>query len=440
MREVPRQSRRSILGMLASAGLAVACRTAPRGHDEFSLDATGEQYVRLTLQLAQHQPSLVEAWLGPSAWRPEARRPVAAIRAEIAPLQHAIDAAATSEVPRDEDAATNGATSRLTYLQRQIAALDLAARRLSGESMTFFDEARGAFGGRAAALLADAKDSTERLAAGRAELDRRLPGRGPLHERYAAFRKAYAIAPERVAATLQGALEYCRARVRAELSLPDEESVQLEPARGLGLEGLATYEGHFRSRVRIDASGPIDLARAVWLVAHETYPGHHLQHVLCDSDLVIARGWSERALYPAFGSHLLVAEGAAEAGAALLLADSHFNHACRAIAHTAGTPVGIVEDLVAVQRAVADLDLTIAGVAQAYVDHTIDAAAAAEALTTDALVPDARPLLALIERQRTRVLSYPIGRRLVSTHLSKTPPDRRWPLLARIASTLVLPS
>ena len=51
------------------------------------------------------------------------------------------------------------------------------------------------------------------------------------------------------------------------------------------------------------------------LACHEGYPGHHVQFMLIDDELAGRRGWREFELTPAFGRHLLVTEGAAEAGA-----------------------------------------------------------------------------------------------------------------------------
>jgi hypothetical protein len=434
MRELPRQSRRSALAALAWAALGVTCGPPANAPDDLSVDVIAERYVRLTLQLAQHQPSLLESWLGPSSWRPGPRRPVVALHSEIARL-----AAEVESVRRD----VNASSDRVQYLRRQVASLLLAARRLSGESMTFREEARAAFGEDAAALLPDpqvnvALSAEERRA--RADLEDRLPGRGPLQPRYVAFRTQQAIAPARLDATLHAALSLCRSQVRSHVPLPDDEQVQIEAANGIGFEAIASYHTRFRTQVRIDTSGPIDIARVVWLMAHESYPGHHMQHVLADRDLVQAHGAVERALYPAFGWHLLAAEGAAEAGAALLLDGDGFRAACRDLASAAGTPRSAIDDLVSVQRSVSSLDAAIARVAAAYLDHTVNREAAVEQLTAEALVPDAKQLLALIERQRTRVLAYPIGRRLVSGHVVAAPAERRWDRLAQIARTLVLPA
>ena len=432
MRELPRQSRRSAIATLAGAVLGVTCRPTVRAPDNLSLDVIAERYVRLTLQLAQHQPSLVESWLGSSAWRPGARRPVVELLAEISRL-----AAEFDEVNRK----VNTLPARVQYLRRQVASLLLAARRLSGESMTFRQEARATFGEDAAALLPDPEADTARSSdelRARTNLEQRLPGRGPLQRRYVAFRARHAIAPARLDATLQAALGLCRAQTLSHVPLPDNEQVHLEAVAGLGLEGFASYETRFRSHLQINTSGPIDIARVAWLMAHESYPGHHMQHVLADRDLVQEQGWAERALSPGFGWHLLAAEGAAEAGAALLLDGDAFAAVCRELAPAAGTPPSAIADLVAVHRAVASLDRVIARVAESYSDHTVNRETAVEQLTEEALVPDATQLLAVIERQRTRVLAYPIGRRLVAAHVVAAPADRRWDRLAQIGRTLVL--
>jgi hypothetical protein len=423
---IPRPiSRRRAVATLTAAGLGVACRgisTAPQS--TASIDRLAERYVRLTLELAQHQPSLVEQWLGPDDWRPGARRPVAQIRSEIEALQAAI----AGETAADAD--------RVTYLRGQLAGLAVAARRLSGENMAFVDEASGSLGSGAAAMVSHAGEAGgENVARALADLERRLPGDGPLHERYKAYRVRHAIPTARFAQLVPAAVERCRARVRAHVELPAAEHVLLDSAADAGVEGRAQYDGEFRSRVWI-AAGAIDLARLIWLVAHECYPGHHLQHVLADRDLVNANGWSERRLFPSFGGHLLCAEGAADAGADLLLEGGHFEEICAGVASLARVRTDDIADLVAVHRAVISLDLGIATVARMYLDGTLGREAAATRLHENALVLDPGPLLQVIERQRTRVLVYPLGRRLVKARLDAAGGASRWTRLAAIATTL----
>jgi hypothetical protein len=424
-------SRRSAIASFAAAALAAACRRTPANADRGALDSVAERYVRGALALAQHQPSLIEAWWGAEAWRPGPRRPVSQVRADID--------AATEAFASMALAAREGERGR--YLHRQLAALSVAARRLSGETMRFGDEARAALGDEVAALLArvptaGGSDAPEMQSA-RNALGQYLPGKGALHSRYAAFRRHAALPRERVLGAAQAALDVCRAHMPRSLVLPASEAVTIEATANLGLEARALYESNYRTGVVIDTAGSLDLARVVWLVAHECYPGHHVQFVLGDRDVMRARQWQERALFPAFGAHLLCAEGAADAAAWLLLEGNVYEQVGREVARRARLPVGDIGASVAIHRLVAELDLTIAAIARSFLDGELRTDAAAELLSTRALVTDAHQLLRVIERQRTRILAYPLGRRLVVARLAGTW-EQRFSRLAHIATTMSL--
>ena len=160
--------------------------------------------------------------------------------------------------------------------------------------------------------------------------------------------------------------------------------------------------------------GGSDAAHLLQLAAHEGTPGHHAQHVLATAQLVEARGWTERALTPAFGPHRLLAEGAAEAGAELLLPLEVRERVCAEVMMpAAGLPPALAPQLVRVERLVAALDLEVAQVAAAYLDTSLSMEAATVRLRDEALVLDPPGMLAFIEKQRSRVLAYPLGRRLV---------------------------
>jgi hypothetical protein len=347
---------------------------------------------------------------------------VAAIRRDIVEAHVAIG----------DLAPERGAEARLRYLQAQFAALAIAARRLAGETMPFLAEASAALGLELTDMTANEAD----IAAAREILERTLPDRGPLGDRYMKFRGMRAVAPDRVLPAFRAAVGACQARVSRHVTLPASESIEIETAHTVDLEASATYAGSFRTRVTLETAGPIDLAHLVWLAAHETYPGHHTQHVLADRDCVQGRGWRERELFPNFGRHHLHTEGAAEAGAELLLDGDAFVDICRELAPVAGVSPQVADE-VAVYRAHLVLDGLVPSIARAYLDGELAHDAAIEQLGAAALVPHPAGLLAAIERRRTRLLSYPVGRRLVSSDLMATTPDRRWPRLARWATTLV---
>ena len=106
-----------VCGLIA---VAVACSGAPP-----SLDRIGEGYVRAALQLAQHDPDLVEAFRGSDSLIPGPRVPVASIAADSARCGSGIDQHAN-------DIGSGIEKARIDYLDSQLRALDFAAGRLLG--------------------------------------------------------------------------------------------------------------------------------------------------------------------------------------------------------------------------------------------------------------------------------------------------------------------
>jgi hypothetical protein len=417
-------TRRQLLTALAGAAWFLpGCRGMSPPPPPITSAGAGEAYVRLALSLARHQPSLVDMWLGPAAWGDGAREPVAAIQAQLADLR----AAMARMAPPADDAER----ARRRYLAGQVRALDVAAGRLSGASASFADEAAEALGTRPAPRDAAALDRV------RQELSERLPGRGSLAERHAAFRHRHAVPADRVEAVFAAALAWCREATAALLPLPAGERIALIPSDERGWAAFSRPHDPRTSDVWVSRHGGSDVAHLLQLAAHEGTPGHHAQHVLATARLVEARGWSERALSPAFGPHRLLAEGAAEAGAELLLPHDVRTRVCaKRLLPAAGQPASSAAPIVAIERLVAALDLEVAHIAADYLDAPLGTEAATTRLRDEALVLDPDGMLAFIERQRSRVLAYPVGRRLVGAALEATPAAERWTRFAGVTTLL----
>jgi len=92
-----------------------------------------------------------------------------------------------------------------------------------------------------------------------------------------------------------------------------------------------------------------------------------------------------------------------------------------------------------VHRAVTALDGLIPEIAQQYLDGDIGSEAAADRLDEQALVANGSSFLGAIERQRTRLLGYPVGRRLVTGQLAEVAADNRWARFVEISTTLCVP-
>jgi hypothetical protein len=369
----------------------------PEGR-EGGLSALAESYVRIALALAQHDPELVDGWRGPEDWKPGPRQPAAPLLAQIEALQGDL-----AKQRPDADS-----QHRVAYLTAQANALHVAATRLLGRSETFNDEARAALG------ISRTPIDSPAVEHARASLDRELPGKGPLAGRYAAFKRRLAIPPARVEGVMRAALDVCRTATLRQLSLPPDEAVDLVLVTGSPWDGYARYEGAHRTRVEINRGAALDVTRALRLACHEGYPGHHLQHLWIDDELVRKRRWREFQLAPAFGRHLLVIEGAAEAGVDVLFPDDSRAAIYRdTLLPAAGLPPTEAARIVRIESLVGSLEPVIGDVVAAYLDNSLTEAAALERLRTDALMLNPQAMLAFAERRRTRVLVYPEGRTLV---------------------------
>src|SRR6266480_4238308 len=163
-------------GLLASSGNVYA---------PDPLSPVAERYVHLVLALGQHDPDYVDAFYGPAEWKTQAekeKKSLDAIGAEAAELS-----ATLVKIP---DAGTSGDEMlrlRQEYLQKQVAALAARVRMLKGEKLKFDDESRALYGAVAPTFPDSHFDQII------AQLEKKLPGTGPLWELYETWRKPFVI-------------------------------------------------------------------------------------------------------------------------------------------------------------------------------------------------------------------------------------------------------
>jgi hypothetical protein len=373
----------------------VACSSAPP-----SLDTIAEEYVRVALQLAQHDPDLVEAWRGGESLMPGPRVPVAGIAGDVKKLLRGIDQHAN-------DAGSASEKARIDYLDSQLRGLDFAAQRLLGRSTTVDEQARDEF------AVAFSQPDDVAVKSTLEEIDRLLPGDGKLIERVTAFRKSLAIPDDRKQAVMQIAIDACRAAVAPIIDLPKDEGVTVRFHKNMPWDAFAKYNGGFRTTIEINDDGAIDVSRALRIACHEGYGGHHAQHLMIDR-VFGERHWPELQLTPAFGRHLLFMEGAAEVGADLALTTAQRKTLYRdRLFPAASLDPKAIDTLVRIEDLLPSLLPVVTEVGRQYLDSKITQEQAIDRLSNDALISKPSATLAFIERRRARALVYGEGRRVI---------------------------
>jgi hypothetical protein len=400
------------------------------------MSGIAERYAHLVLSLGQHDPDYVDAFYGPAEWKTQAekeKKSLDAIGAEAAELS-----ATLAKTPNAGDELLR---LRLEYLQKQISALAARVRMLKGEKLKFDDESRALYD----AVAPTFPDSHfEEIIA---QLEKKIPGTGPLWERYEMWRKPFVIPKAKLDTVFQLAIKECRARTLAHVALPPNESFAVEYVTNKPWGGYNWYKGNFHSVIQVNTDLPIFIDRAVDLAAHEGYPGHHVYNSLLEKNLVRDRGWMEFSVYPLFSPQSLVAEGTANFGreVAFPTKTERMKFEKEVLFPAAGIDSKRADEYYAVQDLMKQLDYAVNEAARRLINGEIDESAAAQWLQKYAVMEPARAQqrVKFIQRYRSYVINYNLGEDMVRRYIEKrsgNDPDKRWSEFAKLLSSPRLPS
>lgn len=422
---------------LALALLVAACaapssegtRTGPRRD---TLDAIARDYVGLILEIGEHEDGYVDAYYGPPEWREEAKanlRTLPQLAEEATGLTARLNAISTD----GQDAAI---VQRRKYLLAHVSAAGARVRMLSGERMSFADEAEALFGIRPDLRPLSSFDPVL------AQIDALVPGEGSLTDRVTEFRSHYVIPRDRLQPVMDAAIAECRRRTLAHISLPSNESFTLAFVGDKPWSGYNYYQGNSASKIEINADFPIYTERAIDLGCHEGYPGHHVYNALLERTFVRERGWMEMSVYPLFSPMSFVAEGSANYGIDLAFpGDEGTRFEREVLFPLAGLDPATAERkarLGALTRQLARAEYTIA---DAYLAGRINREIAIEQLMKYSLADRAKATqrLRFIDTYRSYIINYGLGRDVVQAWVERRGGDH-WDGMETLLSSQILPT
>jgi hypothetical protein len=401
------------------------------------MNGIAERYVKLVLAVGQHDSDYVDAYYGPPEWKTSsdaAKAPLEELAARAKGLQAEVGALPAQGSELEE--------LRVRYLERQLSAVAARIRMLQGERLSFDDESRALYDAVAPTFP---ESHFQKILD---QLDAEIPGRGPLLERFEAFRRTFVIPAERHDAVFKAAIEGCRSRTLAHIPLPKTETFTLDYVKGKSWSGYNWYQGQFKSLIQMNTDLPIYIDRALDLACHEGYPGHHVYNVLLEKNLVQDRGWVEFSVYPLFSPQSLIAEGTANYGIEVAFPGaSRVAFEKSTLFPAAGLDQSRADDYYRVQALVDKLSYAGNEAARRYLNKEIDAKAAAAWLERYALMPRDRAAqrVRFFDQYRSYVINYNLGKDLVREYVESRPgvandEARRWDEFAKLLSSPRLPS
>jgi hypothetical protein len=401
-----------------------------------SVNKIAEAYVKLVLAMGQHDPDYVDAYYGPPEWKKQSKekKPLDAIALEATRLREQLAKVST---PTDEMERL-----QLAYLTKQLSALQARVRILKGESLKFDEESQALYD--AVAPRFPESHFQEILA----RLEPKLPGDGPLLQRYENWRRAFLIPKDKLNAVFQLAIKTCRERTLAHIKLPPNENFSVEYVTNKPWGAYNWYKGNYRSIIQVNTDLPVYIDRAIDLAAHEGYPGHHVYNALLEKNLARDRGWVEFSVYPLFSPQSLIAEGAANFGKEVVFTKAErLAFEKEVLWPAAGIDSSRAEEFYAVQDLVKQLNYATNEAARRYVNGEIDTNAAATWLQKYALMDEkrAKQSARFIEKYRSYVINYNLGEDMVRGYIEKRggteqQPEQRWHEFEQLLASPRLPS
>jgi hypothetical protein len=287
------------------------------------MDRLGRDYVVLALGVGRLQEGIVDSYYGPPELAEEANATAADAGQLAADAARLRAAAAADPDPR-----------RALWLDRQLIALETLARRLGGEEMDYLDEVESCFGARPTAT------APEVYAAAHRALDELLPPGPDLRARVEARGERLTIPKDRLAGIADWLIAQLRADSDAVFASPAGERLEVSLVTDQPWSAYNWYDGNLSSRVEINTDLPVRAAGLIGTLAHETFPGHHLEHTWKEQRLVRELGRAEASVQLINTPEAYISEGLADLGSSLTVDDARWQELFAGVCEQAGIELG----------------------------------------------------------------------------------------------------
>jgi hypothetical protein len=266
------------------------------------MDVIGREYLLIALAIDEIEHGIVDSYYGPPKLREDAKRDnpgAAALSGRASALRRRV------ENETDD-------RQRALWLDRQLLGLETIARRLAGEELPYLLEVERCFDAVPEAT------PPEDYARTRAELDELLPGDGDLHDRLADRERRLTLPADRVPELIDWVAADLRAEAAARWPLPDGEQLTVSMVSDQPWAAYNWYDGNLKSRVEVNTDLPMRADQLAGTMAHETFPGHHMEHAWKETRLYRELGRGEASAMLINTPEAYISEGLAEVGAWLV--------------------------------------------------------------------------------------------------------------------------
>ncbi|HEY1215129.1 MAG TPA: hypothetical protein VGE93_15980 [Bryobacteraceae bacterium] len=380
-----------------------SCRSA--GHSTEIV----EQYLKLAVSLGERDPDFLDFYVGPESLARAARSPLPPLDQIEQNAKHL-----QAQLPKSDLGA-----ERVAFLNQQLNAMSQRVRQLRGATTGFDEESRSYFG-----VVAPPDTDAVQRAKVRSEIAASI---GPDAKAYSAYEAAFVVSAKQVPAVFEAALNVCRERTLARLSMPAGEHVDVTYVVNKPWAGFSRYLGNAHSQIQVNLGFPQTVDRLLDLACHEGYPGHHVFNTLREATLVKQRHQLEWAVQPAFSPQSFVSEAAASYAPQMVLDDATRVQIERDVLFPiAGLSQRDIDRYIRVEKLIAMLHTGEPEIAREYLDGRVEFARALSRLEEEMLMEHGETMLTYLNEYRSYMLTYTVGLDRVAKYVNAASPENRW--------------
>lgn len=286
------------------------------------MDDVAHEYLLIGLSLGELQDGVVDAYFGP----PDVKQQARAEKATAADLAKR-SVALRARVDEVEDA------QRARWLDRQLIGTETIARQLDGEEFPYEQLVERCFD------AAPKRTPADEYARVRDELEHLLPGAGDLRERLEAHEDTLTVPLDKLGPIVEWVTAELRRTALELFSVPDGEDLSISLVTNEPWGAYNWYDGNLHSRIEVNTDLPVRAPSLIGLLAHEAYPGHHLEHTSKEQHLVREQARYESSIQLINTPEAYISEGLAETGARFTADEGRWRILLKGICWRAGIPM-----------------------------------------------------------------------------------------------------
>jgi hypothetical protein len=286
------------------------------------MDDIAREYLLIGLSLGELEDGVVDAYFGP----PDVKEQALAEKATPADLASR-SAALRARLSDVTD------TQRARWLDRQLIATETIARQLKGEQIPYRELVERCFD------ATPQPTAPEEYARTRADLEELLPGKGDLRDRLEAHQATLTVPADKLAEVVDWVTGQLRSAAQATFYVPPGENLEISLVTNEPWGAYNWYDGNLHSRIEVNTDLPVRATSLMGLLAHEAFPGHHLEHSTKEQRLVREQGRYESSVQHINTPEAYITEGLAETGVRFVAGEQRWKEMLIGVCERAGIPM-----------------------------------------------------------------------------------------------------